>query len=134
SIVMLRCGIALVTLAALAGSGCDSDGGGVRLGAGGSSMSTERAAFAAKAAYPKDAKPNTDMKVTALVGHTGNKIKIVNASDKPLSDVTVWVNGQYATHAAVIAPSAVTTLDRADFFDANGLVLSNTKAINKVEL
>jgi len=83
----------------------------------------ERAAFANTAVFPKDAKPTDDKHLTALVDKRAQTIKIANASDKPLRNVRVWVNGTYVILVPEIPGNRTSTMKFGEFSDRAGATI-----------
>lgn len=99
-----------------------------------STSETRMAAFAAKAEYPGDAKAQ-DIKATALISQSGDKIQIINASDQSLKDVNVWLDGRFVAKVNSIPASSTISLDRSRFYDDRGTSLSDVKQpISRVEI
>ena len=97
---------------------------------------TQLAAFAAREEnqYPST-RPTDDVRASAVVDAESGALKIYNFSDEPLTDVKVWVNGQYLHRVDRIPAGASVTLDRSQFYDREGMNLAQrTTPINQVQI
>ena len=117
---MLRYG--LVLSAALMLTGC-----GLFQSAGRDIDKTRMAAFAARSEFPST-QPSGDLKLTAIVNRDNSTIKIVNASDQPLRDVAVWINGNFVTQVDSISAHSTQILGRGEFFNNRGRQMSEVNA------
>jgi len=100
--------------------------------AGNGSRDAQMAAFAAKAQ-----RPNTNAQqsqYTAVVTNNG-AIQVVNPTDQPLNDGTLWINDKYVAQVPPIAPRGTATLDRNQIYDRNGHTMDwSAEKLNKLEL
>lgn len=99
---------------------------------------TERvqlAAYAARTPYPSDMRPSTDLHVGALLSQSGRRIQLENLSDDTLTNVKVWVNGQFVYHLDSLPPHSTRTLYASMFYNRDGMDMITAKAFpQRVEL
>jgi hypothetical protein len=94
----------------------------------------ERAAFAATAHYPNEMQASNDLKATALVGRSAGSIKIANASDQPIRDAKLWVDGRYVVQINDLPAHGTVTLNRTEFADRDGKLPADLKGVRQVQL
>jgi hypothetical protein len=94
----------------------------------------ERAAFATTAHYPNDMQASNDLKATALVGRSAESIKIVNASDQPIRDAKLWVDGRYVVQINDLPAHGTLTLNRTEFSDRDGKLPADLKGARQVQI
>ncbi len=83
------------------------------------------ASFAASVTYPVNATPSRDYwQTVAVVGPNRDNLTIANPTDQPITDLRVWINGQYVTHIDSVPAYGAVTLRRADFYSGSGQMLS----------
>ena len=79
------------------------------------------AAFAARAEYPRDLKPGSDLPVSALIRQSTGVITLINGGDKPIHDARIWLDeGAYVARVEHIPARGTVTLNRAAFYDRSG--------------
>lgn len=81
---------------------------------------TQLAAYAAKADYPRDEQPRDDLRASTIVNREKGSIRIYNFSDRAISDADVWVNGTYVYRVNAIPPKGSVTLPLKAFYDRDG--------------
>lgn len=89
------------------------------------SSEAQLAAFAASSQFPNQEASN-DLTATALVHRDTGMIQIINASNKPLTNAKVWVNGQFVTKVNSIPANGSVRIPRSQFYDQTGRTLSGT--------
>jgi hypothetical protein len=57
-----------------------------------------------------------DLNVASVV--SSDRVKLINFTDNPLENATVWLNGTHACRVRSVAPQGTVTLKKADFLDA----------------
>jgi hypothetical protein len=85
---------------------------------------TQMAAFAAQAKHPTT-QPQADWQVASMI--SGNTLKVINYTDKNITDATVWINGLYVTKVGTVPANATVAVPFAHFYDVNGNVLNTDK-------
>lgn len=128
---MLKQGLAVVALLALAG--CASDQGGSQPTASNGSQtsqmaasegptSAELAAYAGSHQYPQGEQTHSDIRAAALIN--GDMIKIYNFGTDPIRDADVWVNRAYVRHVNAIAPGSSVVIHTTNLYNAVGQQLA----------
>ena len=112
----------LLALAALALAGCSGN----PFDSHSTADRGRRAAAAAAAQFPST-QPSDDLKATALIDRDKDTIQIVNASDQPVRDATVWVNSSFQRRVSMIPAYGTVVLDRDEFYGPAGNTLSSMK-------
>jgi hypothetical protein len=99
---------------------------------GGNTNDATMAAFAARAQRPGGNAQQSQY--TALVTSAG-AIQVINPTDQPLNDGTLWINGKYVAQVPPIAPRGTATIDRNHIFDRDGHTMDwSAEKLNKLEL
>jgi hypothetical protein len=126
---MVRQGLALVLVSLLAGcqAGATFNPRMGRTAAPTSEERTRLAAFAASAQYPQQVQAQDNLRAAATVNREDGTIRILNFSDRPLRDATVWVNGSFVQRLDVVPPNGSVILDRGQFYDATGRSLADQR-------
>lgn len=130
---MLKQGLAVVALLAMAG--CASDQGGSQPAASNSSQpsqmaaqqaptSAELAAYAGSHQYPQNDQTKNDIRAAALVN--GDTIKIYNFGTDPIRDADVWVNRAFVRHVNAIAPGSSVAIHMSNLYNGVGQQFSAT--------
>lgn len=126
---MIKQGLALIALLAIAGCASEGTGPGPT-----ESQSTpaqmsesygglnraELAAYAGAHAYPTTMPVKSDLKVAAIVNADQRTIKIYNFGSEPIVDADIWVNQSYVRHVNAIAPGSSVTLPQASLYNSLG--------------
>jgi len=94
----------------------------------------ERAAFATTAHYPNDLQASNDLKATALVERSAGSIKIANASDQPIRDAKLWVDGRYVVQVNDLPAHGTLSVNRTEFSDREGKLPADLKGVRQVQL
>lgn len=94
----------------------------------------ERAAYAATAKFPADAKAVAEVPLTASVDRDRNELVVRNDSDQALNNVNVWVNGQYVAWVGQIPSHERVTVRMQSFSDAQGHTIKDWADANSVQL
>lgn len=123
---MIRQSIALtavVSIAALSGcqAGAQFD---PQFGRTAAADRTQLAAYAASTEFPRDAEASDDLRAAALIDRRANTVRVLNFSDRPLRDASIWVNGSFVNRVDTIPANGSITIPSADFYDATGRSLS----------
>ena len=132
----MKKGFLVLGAAALMGlAGCEA---GMKIdppSGGGNQETAQRAAFAATARYPGGAQPSAEQPLVFSMDKDGGDLRLMNPSNRPLTDANVWINGQYVQLVPSVPANGVVTLRRNEFYDAQGQNLQNAKAtVERVEV
>lgn len=92
--------------------------------------------FAASVTYPVNVTPSRDYwQTVAVVGRNRDRLTIANPTDQPMTDLRVWINGQYVTHIDAIPAYGAVMLRRADFYSGGGQMYATPFAnADRIEL
>jgi hypothetical protein len=74
------------------------------------------------------------LKVTALVDHDGNGLRVANASDKDIRDARIWLDGTYFARVSSIPTRATVTVDRKSFVNESGNSPSTLKGVKRIQV
>src|SRR5206468_1344997 len=114
------------------GSSASTEITGSSLAGNNTSNEATMAAFAARAQHPNG---NAQQSQYTAVVTTAGAIEVINPTDQPLNDGTLWVNGKYVAQVPPIAPRGAVTLSRNHFFDRDGHTMDwSAEKLNKLEL
>jgi hypothetical protein len=95
---------------------------------------TQLAAFAAQSQYPTR-QPSDDLAVAALIKGKDGDIKILNTTERAITDAKVWVNGAYVAHVDNIPARGTVNIQRENLFNRDGISLAKANtAATRVQL
>ena len=127
----------MMVLAGLTAAGCSASADFNPVGKNTQDMSpTQLAAFAAKATYPTETQPSTDLRAAAIVSRSNGTIKIYNFTDHPIRDAKVWVNKAFVTRIDGIPPLSRVTVQTSKLYGPFGNALASEKdsVVSQVQL
>jgi len=84
--------------------------------------------------YPTGKTASDQLKVTALVDHDGNGLRVANASDKDIRDAKIWLDGSYFARVSSIPTRTTVTVDRKSFVNESGNSPSTLKGVKSIQV
>ena len=90
------------------------------------------AAYAGNITYPAGASVQT-AQVGALISHDEKTLRVVNFSDKDMTNMDVWINRVYVRHVDSLAARSSVDLDLSRFYSKDGSYFGQNEQ-PKVEL
>ena len=130
---MLRYGLAVLALMAMAG--CESSTKVDPMARSQSVTPAQLAASAARAEYPQNAKASDEMRLVCMIHRENKTIRILNPGEQPMTNVKIWVNGEFVQDVDNIPAHGMVSLRREDFYNRAGLRLTQGNiTVDRVEL
>lgn len=87
---------------------------------------TRLAAYASSTPYPTT-RASDDLRVAAIVNRHEGTIRLINFSNRTLSDANVWVNGSFVRKVTSLPASGSVTLSTASMYDSSGRSMAAQK-------
>lgn len=87
---------------------------------------TELAAYAAAHPFPSSQQAQ-DSKIAAIAAPDRASIRLYNFSDKPYSEVDVWVNGSWVQHVRGIPANGSVVINSVNLYNAFGKNFASQK-------
>jgi len=84
--------------------------------------------------YPSELKATNDLPATAVVDPSYNSLKIANATDRDLRNVTIWIDGKYGAQVGQVPPKGTIAIQRGDFVDRDGHAPADLKNPGQIQL
>ena len=144
---MIKQGLALVALAALAG--CTAQSGSQPQATGSSPQSSqmmatgdsqgsnqaELAAYAGAHQYPATQPAKNELRAASIIDASQGVIKIYNFGTEPIRDADVWVNQAYVRHVNAISPGSGVSIPTSQLYNGMGQQFSTRgEHVNQVQI
>lgn len=93
------------------------------------------AAYAARTPYPAQARAEDANHLGALINPKNQQIEVINFTDRPLTNVNLWVNGTFLYRIDSVPAQGTRTVSPLDLYDTRGQTLASLKTTpDRVEL